>query len=281
MISLLPKRLVGAAAFAWLAYARAATADDSNVRSPMPEPLFTETATDIDAREPWECEYELNAIHLRARRGGAYALEGSLELECLVTRRLGVRVEPGYGRRVDVAGAVMQSEAGVSAAASWKVLQDFKRDFHLQLETAARVPWSTTAIVTPGDSALPLVFDLRSGLRCGFLTVRSSVGVAAGGTPEHVPLRAGLALLTGFGASERAGFWGFELDIDGSRPTPAVAALNVSPNLAGLGLPVRLGLGIPYAIGVASDRPAFGIFVRLLFESEREVAYAEKKKTIR
>lgn len=264
-----------AAALAALASAGVAAADDRVApRAPMPEPLFTETATDIDSYEPRECEYEVNGAHLRSRTGAAFVLQGGIEVECLVTRRLGLRLESTFARSAEFAGALATNEAGGSAAASWKILQDFEHDFHLQAEVAGRVPWSTTATISPGDSALPLVFDLRSGWRRGLLTLRSSVGIAAGGEAAHVPLRGSLAALTGFGDSGRFGFWGIELDVDGSRPAPAVVALDVMPSLLPLGVPVRIGLGLPYALGVASDRPSMGIFIRVLVESDREVKFA-------
>jgi hypothetical protein len=45
------------------------------------------------------------------------------------------------------------------------------------------------------------------------------------------------------------------------------------PTLVSLGLPLRLGLAIPWVVGASSDRPVTGLFLRLLFESEREQEY--------
>jgi hypothetical protein len=258
-----------------IAFAVRAADPEGEGRPPMPEPLFTETVTDLDGYEPGEFELELNGTHLRSWRGGAYALQGGLEAEWLVTRKLGVRAEPTFARSIQTAGAEAESTFGGSVAASWKLVQNFEDDFHLQAEVAGRLPWDTAITVWAGDSALPLSFDLRSGIRRGVLTVRGGVGAVAGGSSAHLPLRGSLALLTGFGSGERLSFWGIELDADGSRRTPAVVALNLVPHLGPLGLPFRLGFAIPWAIGVPENQPSIGLFVRLFVESAREITYAK------
>jgi hypothetical protein len=228
--------------------------------------------TDVDGFEAGEVELELNAESFRSLKGGAYVLQAGFEAEWLITSKLGLRVEPGVSRTVE-AGAEAQDTLGGSATASWKLLHDFEHDFHLQAELGGRLPTNITTIVSPGDSALPYVLDLRTGFRGGLLTVRGSVGAAAGGTAAHLPLRASLALFTGFGVSEHFGFWGVELDADGTRKTPAVLALNVVPHLGPAGLPFRFGLAIPWAIGVRDSEPALGFLVRIFYESARELGY--------
>jgi hypothetical protein len=81
-------------------------------------------------------------------------------------------------------------------------------DFHLQGEVDGRLPVDTSTVVEPGESPLPLSFNLRSGLRRGAWTLRNSLGVSAGGQAAHVPLRAhgspGVALSHGLGGGAGA-----------------------------------------------------------------------------
>jgi hypothetical protein len=244
------------------------------VAEPLPEPIFAETVTDIDGADPGEIELEGNGSVLRARRGGAYALDTSLELEWLLTRRFGLRLEPTLSRD-DGTLAPAQNAFGVSGGASFKLLRDVPRELYADVEVLARYPWEETPIVQPGDPALPLAFDLRAGLREGPLTLRGSAGVGAFGAIAHVPLRASFAALFPFGASGRFGFWGLEVDCDGARQAPFVAALDLVPDvIPAKVLPLRIGLAVPWAIGERDDRPSLGIFVRIFYESERETAFA-------
>lgn len=209
---------------------------------------------------------------MRARRGGAFSVDGSLELEWLVTRRLGVRAEPTLSRDADGAPAV--TAGGVSGGVSWKLLQDFQRRLHLDAEILARAPWETSPIVQPGDPALPLAFDLRGAFQPGLVTLRWSAGAGAFGQAVHVPLRASAAVLAPFEASGRFGFWGVELDADWARGAPLVVALDVVPNFAPAGLPFRIGLALPWTVGERDDRPSLGLFMRIFYESAREIAFA-------
>ena len=243
----------------------------------MPEPLLTETVTDLDGRESGELEFELNASQFRSRRGGGGAWQASLEGEWLATRHLGVRLEPSLTQTIETAGASSERLLGINGGVSWKLLQDFRHDFHLQAEATGRYPWETNARVDPGESALPLSFDLRSGIRRGFLTIRAGVGVNAGAAAAHLPLRGSLALLTGFGTSDRFGFWGIEVDADGARRAPVVVALNIFPNLIPLGLPGKFGLAIPLAIGVGDWQPSMGVFVRVFIDSASEIEQGRKQ----
>lgn len=238
----------------------------------MPEPILTESVTDLDGTEAGELEFELNASTLRARRGGAYLHQGSLEVEWLVTKRLGLRIEPLASRGRDPGAVEAKTEAGASAGVSWKLFQDFAHDFHVQIEALGRVPWDQTSIIAqPGDPELPFVLDVRTGARAGWLTVRSGLGVGAGGSSAHAPVRASLALLTNFEASGRFGFWGIELDADAARDDPFVLALNIVPDLTPTGLPFRVGLALPWnLVGISSAEPGLGIFVRVFFVSGRE-----------
>lgn len=248
--------------------------DDARVRPPLPEPILTETVTDVDGAEAGEVEVEVNASALRARREGAYLYQGSVELEWLVTRRFGLRIEPLVSRGLEPTAASARTEGGLGGGLSWKLVNDFAHDFHVQIEALARAPWDQTSIIAqPGDPELPFVLDVRSGARAGWLTVRSALGVGLGGTSAHAPLRAGLALLAPFEKTGRFGFFGVEVDADAARDDPFVVALDIVPDLTPAGLPFRLGLAIPWNVGVSSWEPGLGVFVRIFFVSGREIEF--------
>jgi hypothetical protein len=245
----------------------------------MPEPIFSETVTDLDGADAGELEVEGNGSMFRSRVGGGYAFDTSLQVEWLATRHLGLRLEPTFAASRDSGTLTKSVDVGVSGGISWKLLQAFKEDFHLQAEVLGRLPWDESPIVEPGDPALPLAVDLRAGARTGPLTLRWGLGygIAGGGAEAaHFPIRVSAAVLTPFESSGRFGFFGVELDVDGARTAPPVAALNFVPNLEPAGIPFSLGFALPWAIGERDDRPSLGIFVRLFYESAREIEFAEK-----
>jgi hypothetical protein len=204
-------------------------------------------------------------------RGGHRALDASVEVEWLATRRLGLRVEPVVSRDGYVS-------AGVSGGVSWKLFQDFAHDFHLDVELLGRLPWDDKDILQPGDPDQPLALDFMAAWRTGPLTVRPGVGWGAFGDAAHTPARASLALLLPFESSGRFGFWGFELDADGGRPAPLVTAFEIVPNLEPLGIPLRMGFALPLAVGEESDRPSFGLYFRIFYESAREIAFGAARE---
>jgi len=250
---------------------RAGEPDDGD-GVPVPEPILAETITDVDGSEAGEIELEANGSLMRAARGGAFAADSSLEMEWLVTRLLGLRVEPTLSRDGD--GSSAGTQAGVSGGASWKLLQDFQRQLHVQAEVVGRAPWDESPIIQPGDPALPVAFDVRAALRRGPLTMRGSAGVGFGGSAVGAPLRASAALMAPFEETGRIGYWGVELDVDGARRTPLLVALDLVPNFAPAGIPLRLGLALPWSIGAPDDRPSLGLFLRVFYESAREIAFA-------
>jgi hypothetical protein len=50
-----------------------------------------------------------------------------------------------------------------------------------------------------------------------------------------------------------------------------VAAANIVPNLVPAGIPFGVGLALPWAIGERDTRPSLGLFVRIFYESSREI----------
>ncbi len=257
-----------------LAHAQPSATD----RAPLPEPLLAETVTDIDGTDPGEVEVEVNGSDRLAPRGSARALDASLELEWLVTRAWGLRVEPSIGREepggASPASTHASTQLGANAGVSFKLLQDFAHDLHVDVEALGRAPWDTQGSAQPGDPAQPLALDLRAAARPGVVTLRASLGFGAFGTGVRNPLRASLAALLPFEPSGRIGFWGFEVDADGGRRAPLIASFEIVPNLTPAGLPLRLGVALPVGIGDDPTRPSFGLMLRLFYESEREIAFA-------
>jgi hypothetical protein len=254
-------------------------------RPPMPEPILNETTTDVDGSSPGEFEIETNTSFLRSRVGGAFDLELSAEVEVLLTRRLGLKVEPFFERSAvfgtrtassPLWAARARDSWGVAGSVSWKIVQDFDHDFYLQAEADARAPTDFSTVVQPGETPQPFALDLRSGVRRGPLTIRNSLGVSAGGgAAAHAPVHGSVALLTGFGGTERFGFWGVEADADGARQSPVLVALDIVPDLAPIGLPFSLGFILPYSVAADGRAPSYGFYVRLFIESAREAAYAK------
>ena len=263
---------------AFVAISSHARADDAAARHvPLPEPIFTETVTDIDSREAGEIEFEGNGSIFRARRGGVYEIDASVEAEWIALSRLGLRLEPSLASTHDPSRG-SSTDFAVSGGAALKLVEDFERDFYLHFETLARLSTRDESFVQPGEPALPLAFDLRAGIRRGPLTLRGGGGVDLAGHAEHLPLRGSIAALLPFESSTRFGFWGAELDVDGARTAPAVVALNVESNALPVGIPLRLGVALPWAIGERDDRPSLGIFVRVFFESARERALRPERE---
>jgi hypothetical protein len=241
-------------------------------RPPLPEPIFTESTTDIDGYEPGEIEFDANAAILAARRHGARLMQTTFEMEWKVWSRLGVRFEPAFSSAREELATSWHDAFGFRAAAAWSLLHDFPRDFHVQVEASQRVvddaagAWGTE----PGESPLPFSADLKAAIRMDDWTVRASVGTEAGGTPAHAPLRLQAALLHPLTRDVRFGFVGLEIDADGGRPQPAIVAPNVWADMTPIGLPFRIGVAIPVVVGAPDTVPATGIYLRLLLLTSRE-----------
>jgi hypothetical protein len=241
------------------------------IRPPLPESLLTESATDIDAEDAGETEYEANVVMLRARRGGASAALASLEFEWRVLRELGLRLEPSYARLTDVQGAASTPRLGMSGAVAIGLLHDFEHDFHLQAELLGRISErADETSVDPGEAELPASADLVAARRVGRLTFRTAVGGEAGGAFAYAPLHTDLAVLTGLTAEERYGFLAIDLRADWARSAPFVLAPELVGETTPIGLPFRLGVAFPVNLGVHATQPAFGIFMRLAILTQRE-----------
>ena len=133
------------------------------VERPLPEPLFTESVTDLDGEEGGEVEAELNASVMRARRGGATASSQSVEIEWLVTRKLGLRIEP-FRSTVDSASALVTTY-GANGAASWKLVRDTQRTFSSRQSSRRDCRGTPTAFCRPAIRRSPRrsIFDRGHG----------------------------------------------------------------------------------------------------------------------
>jgi hypothetical protein len=254
-----------------LCAAGAACAEESE-RPPLPESLLTESATDVDAEAGGEVEYEANVATVGARAGGAHATLTSLEVEWRVLRQFGLRIEPSWARVVDAGATAGRNTFGVSGALAFGLFHDFPRDMHLQLEVLGRTLDSQNAhVFEPGESELPGAADLVSAVRHGGWTLRTTVGGEVGGSFAHAPVHTDLALLTGIVHDERYGYLAIEARADWAREAPLVIAPEVVVNTPPLGLPFRLGVAVPINVGAAATATSYGIFVRLILLTGREV----------
>jgi hypothetical protein len=236
----------------------------------MPEPIFSETVTDIDATEAGELELSADSSELRSRRAGSQLFLAGVEAEWLATSHLGLRAEPEFAR---TAGPDFDSHTdfGVGTTLSWKLVTDVVHDFFMQAEAGAELPPRSERYPSPDQAGLPYTLDLKAGLRRGTWTLRGSVGAGAGSPSPHVPLNASLALLMEFDHSASACFVGIEALADGTWPSPLSVAPDIMADLAAIGLPVRLGVALPWSPGASDTQPSFGIYVRLMVEPRRDI----------
>lgn len=258
----------------------AAASDDTPHRPPLAEPLFTETVTDIDGYEPGEVEFDVNGSEAIARRNGARLLQTSVEVEWKVWSRLGVRLEPSFTSARAELGMTSDNAFGFRGAAGWNLIHDFANDFHLQVECGGRFVDDTPAAfrMQPGESPLPLTADLKAAWRLAGWTLRGSLGFGAGGTPAHVPIRGQIAVMRPFSDDIRFGFFGLEADADFARANPLVIAPNIWADVTPIGIPGRIGLGIPFIIGAHDTYPAAGVYIRLLILTSREASFEKEAR---
>lgn len=238
--------------------------------TPLHEPIFTETVTDIDAEDGGELEMELNLSSYAARRGAQAQRRSSVEIEYRAVRQIGFLLEPAVEQARE--GGPSRYRYDLDTGAALGLLHE--GSFHLQLESGVRIGSSGRAEMV-GDSALPGHADVRGALSLGSVTMRSSVGAEAGGSPQTTPFRASLAALAGIGDG-RSGFAGVELEVDGARRAPYGVAADVVADLTPLGLPFRVGVGLPLLLGAPSRSPSFGGYLRLFWVSAREVSSAKE-----
>ncbi|HSU40399.1 MAG TPA: hypothetical protein VLJ38_12560, partial [Polyangiaceae bacterium] len=235
---------------------------------PLPEAVLTESATDIDAVEHGELEWELNLSVLGAREGGARSAATSVELEWRMLDELGLRLEPTLERFSD--GLTASTEAGFAGALAFGLFHDFERDTHVQLELLAHTLESAPHAFEMSDAELPGAADLVAATRRGRFTLRATAGAEAFGSFVHAPLHTELALLTGILRDERYGFVALDVRADWARRAPFVIAPEFVADGSPLGIPLRLSAALPFNVGARSTSESFGLLLRLTLTTERE-----------
>jgi hypothetical protein len=237
---------------------------DPAARRPLPEALLTESTTDIDAQDPGELEFEVNAARAASRTGAASATLTSLEVEWRILREMGLRFEPSYSQVTNGDASARAKAFGLAAAVAVGLWHDRLRELHLQAELLARTPESASAqVFEPDETELPLAADLLAAVRRGRWTLRATVGAEAGGAFAHAPLHSDVALLAGFVSDERFGFVALEARADWAREDPFVLAPEIVADASPLGIPVRLGVALPFNVGVDSTHTSYGLFVHV------------------
>jgi hypothetical protein len=256
----------------------AVVSEVTSERPPLPEALLTESATDVDAEDAGEVEYEANLATVGARRGGARTALTSIEVEWRALRQVGLRLEPSYAFVTD--GAATRQQPGVSGAVALGLFHDFPRDIHVQAELLGRTVDSANALVfEPGETELPFAADLVSAVRRGRWTLRATVGAEAGGEFAHAPLHTDMAILRPFTDDEGlTSFFGIEIRADWARKAPLVIAPDVVAVMAPLGLPFSLSVALPVNVGASANDPSMGILVRLMWLASREMQESRHRR---
>jgi len=237
-------------------------------RARMPEPLLTESITDLDGTRAGELEIDVSGSVLR-RSTGTGQWQSSVEVEWRALERLGLALDLGVGRVLDSATSPVLS---VRPAASWVLTHSQPLDWHLMAEVSARISGdSAEDVQDPGEPAMPLSGGLRFGIRSGWLTLRTFLGAGAGSHSAHaVPLRAQAAVLAEFGGKGRPGFAGFEMDSDWARRTPLTLAANLILRGDPLHVPFDLGIAVPWTPQSRYGDASIGVLVRFILELDRD-----------
>ncbi len=240
----------------------------SLLRGKMPEPLLTESITDLDGTRAGEVEIDVTASALH-RETGAGQWQSSVEVEWRALERLGLALDLGVGRALDSA---MSTVISVRPAASWVLIHSQPLDCHLMAELSGRISRDGTEDVQdPGEGAMPLSGGLRFGIRNGWLTARTFLGAGAGNHSAHaVPLRAQAAVLAEFGRKGRLGFAGFEVDTDWARHTPLTLAADLVLRGGTFHVPFDLGIAVPWTPQSQYGDASVGVLVRFILEIDHD-----------
>ncbi len=238
------------------------------LRAKMPEPLLTESITDLDGTHAGEVEIDLNGAASR-RTSAPRQWQSSVEIEWRALERLGLALDLGVGGVLDAASSPVVS---FRPAASWVLLHSQPLDFHLMAEASGRILQdATNDPQEPGEGTSLVSGGLRAGIRRGWLTVRTFLGAGAGGrSARSVPLRAQAAVLAEFGRDGRLGFAGFEMDADWSRPEPVTVAPNFVLHGAPVHVPFDLGIAAPWTPRSRYGNASIGLLVRVIVELDAD-----------
>lgn len=269
---------MGGACVASLFVALHARADDDE-RPPLPESILTESVTDVDTDEAGEVELESNLSSVGEARGGTNATSVDLEFEWRVLSFVGARIEPSF-THTTFGGDGSDKGFGVSGGLSVGLLHDWAHDAHLQLElNARRYSVEDDRSVFLGETALPYEPQLLGAWRIDRVTLRGSTGVELGpGMVAHAPIDIEASILTGFDHDARLGFFGVETEVDLARTAPVMLAPDLVTSLTTLGLPLQVGVAVPWFVGSPTVRANVGVLLRLFYVSEREAEFGSARK---
>ena len=247
-------------------------AHDDDAYDQIAEPLIGESVTDIDGTEPGEAEVDLTAMAAR-RLDASNAGTAELEAEVKLTHRLGVNLlidlNGDDGRPV---GQVV-----LSAGASYGLLHDYKRQFHLSLEANATLYGGVIGALKHNDFGAPYTVGLRAAWRHGWFTTRYGLGLALDGD-RNIPLFAAVAFVGEWGRHNRRSFAGIDIVSDWSSQVPLTIAPEVALGFKIHELPMRVGLALPLNIGYRREDFSVGGLVRIVFEIEPKEQVATKKR---
>ncbi len=237
------------------------------VRTKLPEPLLSESITDLDGAEAGEIELDATGVS-SFRRSTSGAWQSSVEIEWRALERLGLALELGLGGTI---GSASSTVFAVRPAASFVIGHWPPLDFHLMAEVSANPLRDDAAENDPGEAAMPVSGGLRAGLRVERFTLRGFVGAGVGAASVHlVPLHLQGAVLYEFGAGSGLGFAGIEADSDWARRTQVTLAPNLVIRGGRLHLPIDVGLAMPWTIAARSSERSLGVLLRLMLEFDTD-----------
>jgi hypothetical protein len=240
---------------------RGAAHDGGAVKNPpIPEPLVAESITNIEGTEGGELEFDVEALLLRHANGGTASGLG-VEAEWRATRHLGLAVEAAVSRAASIEPALGQVRAGLA----WSLFHDLARDLHVQAEATGRFGGDEgERREGPLELPYPCSAGVRAALRSGPGTLRAGAGVAFRGGAS---LFVNLAALHTFGNSALHGFTGLEVNANVGAGAPLSFVPQVFVTVPFVGVPVDVGLGVPWSPGLRSEQPAsIGGVLRIVLE---------------
>jgi len=224
----------------------------------MPEPVLSESVTDIDGSRAGELEVDLTGFG--GHGGDAHLWQGTLEVETRVTDHLGLAVEFGYSW-----ASTPESGPGLRVAASWSLLHNFEIGLHGQVELSARFVGQVENGPNLGDSRLPFSGAFRLGLDRQWWTLRLGVGAATGGAPSAhaIPAFASVTVFLNFGEGRWCSL-GLDSLADWTRPNPFTVAPTLLLNGNPIHLPWKIGVVALYGPSGGGQPSWFGLVVRLI-----------------
>jgi len=193
------------------------------------------------------------------------------EVEARLLRGIGVLMEVGT---VGSTSHVLRDHpvaADLRVGASLNLLHHEPSGLHLQAEVSTRLldpraPRGVADLEEPDESALPLSTTLRSAMRRGAWTLRSSVGVEAGlcGKTPCVGARAAHTLILSF---DRFGQAAVDVDLDTARRMPLVLAPSFMVNGDVWDVPIRVQLVVPISLS-AREHAQAGVMVSFTLDHD-------------